>query len=365
MPMISVNGTRLHVASTGSGEDVVMVHGLAANLAFWRLKIVPYLAAQYRITAYDLRGHGRSAMPANGYSPSNMAEDLKGVLDAGGIEAAHLVGHSFGGAVVMEFAARYPERVLTLTLADATVYALQPLDQNRDWDYWHSWKNTLMGFGIEVPDKLPKVAFAVLEEIADPRWREARQGWRRGRRPPPGDDFFIPFGLWNGAKRTAGRWIQLLRTTDAWKELQSDGLGLEGIRRIVHPTLLIYGERSRWIRTCEALAEAMVNSRTVILPKVGHFFPMLNPTGFALHLREFLESDRDLQASPGRREEASSTARGAAVDGTVVQQGFARSAGETGFGENENRVESSGTTAAGSDDFNRSMTQIGKGSSRR
>ena len=324
MPMISTNGTSLHVASTGSGEDVVMVHGLAANLAFWRLKIVPHLAAQYRITAYDLRGHGRSAMPAKGYSPSNMAEDLKGVLDAGGIEAAHLVGHSFGGAVVMEFAARYPERVLTLTLADATIFSLQPLDQNRDWDYWHSWKNTLTGFGIEVPDKLPKVAFALLEEIADPRWRKARQGWRQGRRRPPGEDFFVPFGLWNGAKRTAARWIQLLRTTEAWQELQSDELGLDGIRRIVHPTLLMYGERSRWIRTCEALNEAMANSRMVILPKVGHFFPLLNPTDFVLHLRQFLDRDRDLRAGLASSRGAVSTAHDAAVEGIAAREGSAR-----------------------------------------
>ncbi len=295
MPMISVNGMRLHVASTGSGEDVVMVHGLAANLAFWRLKIVPHLAPQYRITAYDLRGHGRSDMPADGYSPSNMAEDLKGVLDAGGIEKAHLVGHSFGGAVVMEFAALYPERVLTLTLADATVCSLQQLDQNRDWDHWHSWKKTLMGLGIEVPDKLPKVAFALLEEIADPRWRKARQGWRQGHRRPPGEDVFVPFGLWNGAKRTADRWIKLLKTTDAWQELQSDGLGLDGIRRIVHPTLLMYGERSRWMRTCEALGEALENSETVIMPKTGHFFPLLNPAGFAQQLREFIDRNQTIR----------------------------------------------------------------------
>jgi len=292
MPVISINGTRLHVASTGSGEDVVMVHGLAANLAFWRLKIVPFLAAQYRITAYDLRGHGRSAMPDRGYSPSNMAEDLKGVLDAGGIEAAHLVGHSFGGAVIMEFAARYPERVLTLTLADATINSLQPLDQNRDWDYWHSWKNTLKGLGIDVPDKMPKVAFALLEEIADPRWRKARQGWRKGGRRPPGEDFFVPFGLWNGAKRTAARWVKLLQTTDAWQELESDGLDLDGIRRIAHPTLLMYGERSRWMRTCEALGEALENSETVIMPKTGHFFPLLNPEGFALQLRKFIDRNQ-------------------------------------------------------------------------
>lgn len=294
MPMVAVNGTRLHVASTGEGEDLVMVHGLAANMAFWRLKIVPHLIKDYRITAYDLRGHGRSAMPADGYSPMNMAEDLKGVMDTSGIDQAHLVGHSFGGAVVLEFAARYPERVLSLTMADATVYSLQPLDQGKDWNHWNSWRDTLMSLGIEVPKKLPKVAFSLLEELADPRWRAARQGWRQGGRAP-GKDFFVPFGLWNGAKRTAGRWIKLLRTTEAWNELQTDSLGIEGISEITHPTLLMYGERSRWMRTCEALSDAMANSETVILPKVGHFFPLLNPAGFVSSLQRFLDRERDIR----------------------------------------------------------------------
>jgi hypothetical protein len=180
-----------------------------------------------------------------------------------------------------------------------------------------------VGLGIEVPDKLPKVAFTLLEEIADPRWREARQGWRLGRRRPPGEDFFVPFGLWNGAKRTADRWIQLLRTTDAWQELQSDGLDLDGIRRIVHPTLLLYGERSRWMGTCEALGEALENSETVIMPKAGHFFPLLNPTGFVLHLRRFLDRDRNLRDRLVNRRGSPSTAHDAAVE-VIAQELSAR-----------------------------------------
>jgi len=291
VPLIPTNGTRLNALSAGEGEDVVMVHGLAANLAFWRLKIVPHLVDRYRITAYDLRGHGRSDMPESGYSPVNMASDLEGLLDAMGIEQAHLVGHSFGGGVVLEFAVRHPRRVRSLTLADATIYSLQPLDRGRDWSYWRTWRQTLGSLGIQVPRRLPKVAFSLLEEIADPRWMEARQRWRQ-ESGSSGSDYFVPFGLWNGARRTAERWTELLRTTQAWSEFQSPGVSVEEIGRLTLPTLLAYGERSRWLRTAHRLGEALQNSETLILPNVGHFFPLLNPMAFVVSLRAFLDRTR-------------------------------------------------------------------------
>jgi pimeloyl-ACP methyl ester carboxylesterase len=280
--MARVNGTRLHFQRAGRGADIVMVHGLAANLAFWYLKLVPGLVRSRRVTVYDLKGHGRSDMPPRGYSPTEMAKDLGGLLDALEIERADIVGHSFGGAVALEYAARHPERVRSLTLADATVYALQPIDSGRDWRYWGAWRRELEALGITVPSDLPKVAYGLLEEIADPRWRLARQRRPRG-------DFFVPFGLWNGARRTAERWLRLLRTTEAWKEIQQAGLGVEDLRRIPHPTLLIFGERSRWLETCRTLQRHLPRAQTVIVPGAGHFFPLLRPTVFLHHVHRFLD----------------------------------------------------------------------------
>ncbi|HEU4402176.1 MAG TPA: alpha/beta hydrolase [Candidatus Polarisedimenticolia bacterium] len=292
LSLAPVNGTHLHFQRLGRGPDVVLVHGLAANLAFWYLKAVPALASERRVTVYDLRGHGRSAMPAGGYSPAVMAEDLGALLDHLGIGCVDLVGHSFGGAVALEYTARHPGRVRTLTLADATVYSLQPLDSGHDWSYWDAWRRELDSLGIALPKDLPKVAYGLLEEIADPRWREARQRRHSG-------EFFVPFGLWNGARRTAERWLQLLRTTAAWKELHEGGLGLEEIRRVDHPTLLIFGERSRWLGTCRLLQDAMPRAETIIVPGAGHFFPLLKPALFLGHLRAFLErvgADRGVPA---------------------------------------------------------------------
>lgn len=283
MPKVEINGATIHLTTLGQGPAVVLVHGIAANLAFWYPGIAMKLARTHRVVLYDLRGHGRSSMPPSGYTPQDHARDLSGVIDYLGLDEAHIVGHSFGGTVALEYASRFPRRVRTLTLADATVGSLQSIDSGHDWAYWSAWRAELQKIGIDVPAELPRVAFAMLSEIADPRRLAARQ------KVPAGSDFFMPFGGWNGARRTAERWLTLLRTTAAWKELQTEGVGLEEIRRLDLPTLLIYGERSRWLRTCQLLSEALPHAKAHIIRGAGHFFPLLRPVSFTIHLRAFLK----------------------------------------------------------------------------
>ena len=282
MPLANLNGTRIHYQRVGEGPDLVLVHGVAANLAFWFPRVAQALARRHRVTVYDLRGHGLSAMPPAGYTPADMAGDLGALLDHLGIERADLVGHSFGGTVCLEYATSHPGRVRSLTLADVTVNALQSIDSGQDRAYWTTWREQLGSMGITIPSELPKMTYGLLEELAEPDRLEARQ------KKHPGE-FFVPFGRWNGARRTARKWLQLLRTTEAWKDMQSGGPTREAIRGIGHPTLLIFGERSRWLRTCQLLAETLPNAETVIVPGAGHFFPLLRPLVFAGHLGAFLE----------------------------------------------------------------------------
>jgi pimeloyl-ACP methyl ester carboxylesterase len=282
MPLVRLNGARMHYLRTGDGDSVVMVHGLAANVAFWYLKLVPRLADRFDVTVYDLRGHGLSEMTPSGYDPVSLSGDLAALLDHCGIERAHLVGHSFGGAIALQYALEHPERVRSLTLADAALYAIQPFDEDRDRAHWGVWRQQLGDLGIDVPDDMPKLAYGLLEELASPRWHTARQRHRS-------DSFFVPFGLWNGARRGAARWLELLRTTEAWRQFcDHSALELDRIRGLVPPVLLVYGERSRWLDTCRLLATALPHARTVVVPRAGHFHPLLRPALFCRHLREFL-----------------------------------------------------------------------------
>ena len=105
------DGLRIHYTHAGAGPDVVLIHGLTGNLAVWHLQIVPLLWDHFRVTTYDLRGHGYSGMPPSGYDADHMAQDLVGLLDALGIERAALVGLSLGGKIALDVALAQPDRL--------------------------------------------------------------------------------------------------------------------------------------------------------------------------------------------------------------------------------------------------------------
>jgi pimeloyl-ACP methyl ester carboxylesterase len=282
MSFLNLNGIRLHCQRAGQGSDVVMAHGLAANLAFWYLGIVPRLADEFCITTYDLRGHGKSDMPPSGYDQLSMSADLGALLDRCDIGQAHLVGHSYGGLVVLQYALTHPERIRSLTLADVPLRALHTTDRMSESRRWQAWQKRLARVGIALAAEIPEVPYPLLEELAAPRLA-------RDRRNKLSDRFFIPFGLWNGASKTADRWRQLIQTTTALHEFdEPTGVTLQLTREFPHPVLLIFGARSRWIGTCKFLSECLPNCRTVVVPGVGHFHPLQRPAQFANHLRHFL-----------------------------------------------------------------------------
>lgn len=107
----------LHTRDTGSGEPVLFVHGNLSDGSAWDEQR-GLLPSGFRGIAPDLRGFGRSApAPIDATrGVGDFRDDLVALLDALGLDSAHLVGHSMGGGVVMDLAARHPERVRTITL---------------------------------------------------------------------------------------------------------------------------------------------------------------------------------------------------------------------------------------------------------
>src|SRR3954449_13263427 len=100
MPMLQARGLRFHVQQAGAGPDVVLIHGVTGDLSIWFLcKAMTDLALDHRVTAYDLRGHGYSDVPPDGYTSADHAADLFALMDAIGSRTARLVGHSFGGVI--------------------------------------------------------------------------------------------------------------------------------------------------------------------------------------------------------------------------------------------------------------------------
>src|SRR6266581_1553482 len=91
----------------GSGRPIVLVHGLASSYRIWDL-VGPSLADRFRVVALDQRAHGRSDRPDDSFEFSTYVADLREFLDLLGLDRAVLVGHSWGGNVVVQFGVDQP-----------------------------------------------------------------------------------------------------------------------------------------------------------------------------------------------------------------------------------------------------------------
>jgi pimeloyl-ACP methyl ester carboxylesterase len=128
--LVAVNGTRLAVDRTGSGEPaVVLVHAGVADRRMWE-PLVAELPGGLSVVRYDMRGFGESELPPQ---PFSHTRDLLALLDALELEKIVLVGASMGGAVALEAAGNWPDRVSGLALLDAAAE--------------HDWSPVIREFG--------------------------------------------------------------------------------------------------------------------------------------------------------------------------------------------------------------------------
>ena len=114
----SFGPVRIAEAGMQHAESVIFLHGIGGHLEAYARNIVA-LGERFHTVAYDFLGHGLSAKPVRDYSPLLLVEHLGEVLDALGLERAHLCGESLGGWVSGLFATRHPARVARLILNTA------------------------------------------------------------------------------------------------------------------------------------------------------------------------------------------------------------------------------------------------------
>jgi len=97
----------------GDGPPLLLISGTGHDLSFWSGQL-PFFAPEYRAIVFDNRGVGGSSVPPSGYSLADMADDAVHVLDAAGIDSAHVMGFSMGGHIAQELALNHPDRVRSL-----------------------------------------------------------------------------------------------------------------------------------------------------------------------------------------------------------------------------------------------------------
>ena len=117
---VVVNGVKLAYRVEGSGEPVIFVHGEGYSHELWTEQLDAF-SKKYFVVSYDRRGHGSSEDPVTGYSETAHAEDLNALMSFLGIRNAHFVVNSRGGAIIIQFLKLYPDKVRSITFADATI----------------------------------------------------------------------------------------------------------------------------------------------------------------------------------------------------------------------------------------------------
>jgi 3-oxoadipate enol-lactonase len=112
---VQVNGVNLWHRITGEGEPVVQIHGAGFG-HFNFAPATPELAKQFMVIDFDMRGYGQSDRPLQHYDMEVWADDVAGLLDALGLQTAHVHGTSMGGMIAIVFAGKYPERTTSVVI---------------------------------------------------------------------------------------------------------------------------------------------------------------------------------------------------------------------------------------------------------
>ncbi len=268
--LVEVDGRSAHVVRSGRGEPVVLLHGFGGSSYSWR-RVAAALAGDYELIAVDLNGFGYTERPRDpgGYTVAGQLALVLGVMDALGIERAHVAGHSYGGALAINLAWRHPERVRTLTLVDSAGEA-------------YPWTRRRAVAAIT-----PLTYLYV-------RARAIRRGSiRAGLEGSFADDSLVTPELVDeyydrvrieGVSRAFGG---LTRPTSEPRDLPE-------LARLELPVLMVWGAEDELtdLAVARQVASTLPDARLVVLAGVGHIPPEESPEQLAELMRAFLAGHR-------------------------------------------------------------------------
>jgi pimeloyl-ACP methyl ester carboxylesterase len=230
----------VHESGDPQGQPVLLLHGFPQTSHCWRL-IAPQLQG-FRVLQLDQRGYSPGARPgdAEAYRLPQMVGDALAVLDAVGVEKAHVVGISMGGLMAQELAISHPERVQSLVLMATH----------------------------------PGIAHSVLpQEVIDFLTRRATMT------PEEGREASIPFNYAETTSRETIEedWAVREKGTASQVGYAAQGgtalwSGLERLPQITAPTLVMYGDQDRLVvpANSEKIAEAIPGAQLLVVPNANH-----------------------------------------------------------------------------------------------
>jgi aminoacrylate hydrolase len=264
MPHVSIGDADIFYEEQGQGPALMLVPGLGGQGAFWAPQVRD-LSRDFRVIVHDHRGAGRSTHSRIRYSVDQMAADTIALMDRLGIERAHYVGHSTGGAMGQTIAQDHPDRLLSLVLS-----ATWPGQDAYFRRCFETRKELLLHRGFE------SYLRASVVMLRPPRWISendaalAEEMQRLTAAPPP-------------AEVLASR-IDAIVAFDRRARLGE----------IRCPTLVVVAADDALTPPfySEELAARIPDAKLVVLPTGGHFVPNLLPVEYNRAVGDFLRSHR-------------------------------------------------------------------------
>jgi 2-succinyl-6-hydroxy-2,4-cyclohexadiene-1-carboxylate synthase len=269
MARLLVDGVRLHVATSGDGAPLVLLHGFTGCGAAWAAHVRAF-ATRFRVVTIDLLGHGWSDAPADPrrYHIERSAADVLAVLDRLGIERAYLLGYSMGGRLALQIAATGQERILALIMVSASP-GLRSDAERRS----RATQDAALADAIE-REGVP--AFV-------DRWE---------RQPIFASQARLPWAV-----RETLRAQRLQHTARGLaNSLRGMGQGVQPplydqLPRLRIPTLLLAGELdARYCAVGAEMSAAIPGARMIIVPDSGHAVQLEQPEVFRQCVLEFLDT---------------------------------------------------------------------------
>jgi len=259
MPLTENQGAKIYWDEKGAGSPLLLIMGLGfPSYAWYRTR--PVLAEKFRTIAFDNRGVGQSDRPAGPYPIALMASDAAAVLDAAGVESAHVFGISMGGMIAQEFALQYPKRVRSLILGCTAPGGPNAVRSEPEAT------RMLMERANMSPEEAAQAALPFIYHPGTPPERIAED--LEVRRP------------WFPHRDAYAAQLQGILAWEAYSRLD----------RIAVPTLVIHGEADRLVPAGNGklIAEKIPGAKLVMLARAGHVFTTDQPQAAHRAILEFL-----------------------------------------------------------------------------
>lgn len=273
MPRIQLADVLTHYQQTGSGPDVILIHAFTSNLSVWMMTGITEAMSDYRVTMYDLRGHGASSVPPQNYASTQMVADLIQLMDQLEIPSAYLVGHSYGGVIGMHAASLHPERVRGVILSDTYFPGLRDLEPDMGQaDVWQDLRQTIGKAGVELGEEVDfGKLFRAVRDFDAEQLEVIQQEMG-------------PAGV---------RWLsqvgQMADTTAGSEMFEESGFTSERIAAVSQPVVALYDEFSPFDATCEFLKENLTDCQIDMVPKAKHLAPVQNPADLVRLIKHYMD----------------------------------------------------------------------------